>query len=90
MKPDSVLGRDSRRTLEYLWPAALGVLGVVIGWWLVPASIHAIGRGGQQETVEWALYMSLLVIFPPVVLFLAATGVHIVLQVAYRHVGRMV
>ncbi|HUQ47284.1 MAG TPA: hypothetical protein VM053_03450 [Gemmatimonadaceae bacterium] len=74
MNPVSVLGRDSRRTLEYLWPAALGVGGVVLGWWMVPVAIHAIGRGGQQETVEWALYMSLLVIFPPVVLLLARGG----------------
>ena len=74
MKLDSVLGRDSWRALEYLWPAALGAFGAVLGWWLVPVSIRAIGRGGQQETVEWALYMSLLFIFPPVVLFLARRG----------------
>ncbi len=74
MRLDSVFGSDSRKALECLWPASLGVLGVVIGWWLIPASIHAIGRGGQQETVEWALYMSLLVVFPPLLLLLARGG----------------
>src|SRR6478609_907867 len=74
MKPDSVIGSDARRSLEFLWPASLGVIGVLLGWWLIPAAIHAVGRGGQQETVEWALYMSLLVIFPPVVLVLARGG----------------
>ena len=74
MNPDSVNGRDVGKSLEFLWPASLGVVGVVVGWWLIPAAIHAVGRGGQQETVEWALYMSLLVIFPPVVLILARGG----------------
>src|SRR5665647_2775895 len=74
MKGDSLIGRDSRKSLEFLWPASLGVVGVVLGWWLIPAAIHLVGRGGQQETIEWALYMSLLVIFPPVVLFLSRGG----------------
>ncbi len=74
MKGDSLIGRDSRKTLEFLWPASLGVIGVVLGWYLIPVAIHLVGRGGQQETIEWALYMSLLVIFPPLVLLLARGG----------------
>ncbi|MEO5904517.1 MAG: hypothetical protein ABIQ55_10925 [Gemmatimonadaceae bacterium] len=74
MRHDSLTGKDARKSLEYLWPASLGVVGVVAGWWLIPVLIHMMGRGGQQETIEWALYMSLLVVYPPLVLLLARGG----------------
>lgn len=74
MRDDSLIGKDARRSLEYLWPASLGVVGVVAGWWLIPILIHMMGRGGQQETIEWALYMSLLLAYPPAVWVLARGG----------------
>jgi len=74
MRDDSLIGPDARKSLEYLWPASLGILGVVAGWWLIPVLIHMMGRGGQQETIEWALYMSLLVVYPPIVFLLAKGG----------------
>ena len=74
MQGQSLTGRDARKTLEFLWPASLGIVGVVLGWFLIPVAIHMVGRGGQQETVEWALYMSLLVVFPPLIWLLARGG----------------
>ena len=74
MREESLFGKDARKGLEYLWPASLGVIGVVAGWRLIPVAIHMMGRGGQQETIEWALYMSLLVVYPPLVWLLARGG----------------
>lgn len=58
------------RSLDSLWVAALGIQFVVLGAWAVPALIRALGRGGAVETVEWAIYMSFLVVFPPMVLLI--------------------
>ncbi len=74
IRGDSLIGKAGRKNLSDLWPASLGVVGVVAGWFLVPGLIHLMGRGGQQETIEWALYMSLLVVYPPVVWLLARGG----------------
>lgn len=60
-----------RQRAEPLWIAALGIHFVVLGRILVPAMIHLVGRGGQVETVEWAIYMALLVGYVPLVLMLA-------------------
>ncbi|MFN2601803.1 MAG: hypothetical protein ABR582_03480 [Gemmatimonadaceae bacterium] len=60
-----------RHRCEPLWIAALAVQFVVLGKRLIPAVIHLVGRGGQVETVEWAIYMSLLVAYLPLVLVIA-------------------
>src|SRR5215203_1557934 len=49
---------------EPLWTASLAALFVVWGYDLIPEAIHMLGRGGQTETIEWAVYMSLLAGFP--------------------------
>ena len=36
---------------------------------LLPRMIRLLGRGGAVETVEWAIYMSTLVVFPVAVVF---------------------
>jgi hypothetical protein len=58
-----------RQRAEPLWIAALGVQFVVLGPFLVPTLIRVLGGGGHIETVEWAIYMSLLVGYLPVVWF---------------------
>ena len=60
-----------RQSAEPLWVAALGVHFIVLGKLFVPAMIHLLGRGGQVETVEWAIYMLLLVAYAPLVWFIA-------------------
>jgi hypothetical protein len=60
-----------RHRAEPLWIGALGVHFIVVGRVLVPALIHLLGRGGQVETVEWAIYMSLLVGYAPLVWIIA-------------------
>lgn len=50
-----------------LWIAALGIQFAVLGRLVVPAMIHLVGRGGQVETVEWLIYMSLLVGYVPLI-----------------------
>lgn len=72
---DSSSGTKSKRPLpafvtalsdaaEPLWTASLAALFVVWGYDLIPRAIHMLGRGGQTETIEWAVYMSLLAGFP--------------------------
>ena len=56
--------RDILRTFEPLWIAALGVQFIVGGGILLPRLIRLMGRGGAVETVEWAIYMSMLFVFP--------------------------
>lgn len=57
--------------VEPLWIASLAALFVVGGYKLIPRAIQLVGRAGQTETVEWAVYMSLLVGFPIAVLLIA-------------------
>lgn len=53
--------------IEPLWIAALGAQFIVLGGLLLPRIIRLMGRGGAVETVEWAVWMSMLFIFPPLV-----------------------
>ena len=57
-------GQSFWRTFEPLWIAALGAQFLVLGNLLLPRLIRMIGRGGAVETVEWAIYMSALFVFP--------------------------
>ncbi|MEO5588267.1 MAG: hypothetical protein ABIS03_01685 [Gemmatimonadaceae bacterium] len=57
--------------VEPLWLASLAALFVVGGYTLLPRAIQLLGRAGQTETVEWAIYMSLLAGFPLAVLTIA-------------------
>lgn len=61
------------RRAEPLWPLALGIHALVLGKIIVPAAIHMVGRGGQVETVEWAIYMSLLFLYAPAMILLGWT-----------------
>ena len=60
-----------RHRAEPLWVGALGIHLIVLGRMLVPALIHLVGRGGQTETVEWTIYMSLLLVYAPLVVIVA-------------------
>jgi hypothetical protein len=60
-----------RHRAEPLWIAVLAIHFIVLGAVLVPALIHLVGRGGQTETVEWAIYMLLLVGYVPLVWLIA-------------------
>lgn len=59
------------RAGEPLWVASLAALFVVWGYDLIPKLIRLLGRAGQTETVEWAVYMSLVAGFPLAVLIIA-------------------
>ena len=52
------------RIAESLWVAALGAQIIVPGTLLLPRIIRLLGRGGAAETVEWAVYMATLFVFP--------------------------
>lgn len=52
------------RGVEPLWIGATAALFVVWGYLLIPSAIRMLGRSGRMETVEWGVYMSLLVGFP--------------------------
>ncbi len=56
--------RQPIRAIEPLWIAALGAQFIVLGGLLLPRIIRLLGRGGAAETVEWAVWMSLLFVFP--------------------------
>src|SRR5690349_11783260 len=60
-----------RYRIEPLWAAALGIHFVVLGRVIVPRLIHLLGRGGQVETVEWAIYLSLFFVYAPLVVIIA-------------------
>ncbi len=55
------------RAIEPLWIAALGAQFIILGGLLLPRVIRLLGRGGAAETVEWAVWMSMLFVFPPLV-----------------------
>jgi hypothetical protein len=64
---------DSRHTtlrawwwdeVEPLWIASLALLILLPGFQFGAAIIRFFGRGGQQETVEWLTYLSVLVGLP--------------------------
>lgn len=52
---------------EPLWVAALGLLIILPGYQFGPSIIRFFGRGGRIETVEWLIYMSLLVVYAPLI-----------------------
>lgn len=49
---------------EPLWVAAVALLIILPGYQFGAAIIQSLGRGGQQETVEWLTYLSVLVGVP--------------------------
>lgn len=57
--------------LDELWVGSLAALFVVWGYHWIPRLIRMLGRGGQTETVELAVYISLLAGFPLLSLFIA-------------------
>jgi hypothetical protein len=59
------------RSIEPLWIASTAALFVLWGYDWIPRVIHMLGHSGQRETIEWAVYMSLLVGFPVVAIVIA-------------------
>lgn len=57
--------------IEPLWVAGLALVIIIPGFEWGSAIIQVFGRGGQRETVEWAVYLSVLVVFPLAVLIVA-------------------
>jgi hypothetical protein len=49
---------------ETLWIASLALLIILPGYQFGPAIIRFFGRGGQTETVEWLVYLLVLVGLP--------------------------
>jgi len=49
---------------EPLWIASLALLIILPGYQFGPAIIRFFGRGGQTETVEWLVYLSVLAGLP--------------------------
>ena len=66
--PSTSSRRYTIRAFEPLWIAALGIQFIAGGAVILPRLIRLMGRGGAVETVEWAVYMSMLFVFPVVVL----------------------
>ena len=62
---------DTARALEPLWIASTAALFIIWGYDLLPRAIRALGHSGQTETIEWAVYMSMLVGFPIVCIIIA-------------------
>ena len=54
------------RGVEPLWIGATAAVFVAWGYALIPIAIRALGRSGRMETIEWGVYMSLLVGYPVV------------------------
>ena len=62
---------DAARALEPLWIGATAALFVIWGYDLIPHGIRMLGHSGQMETIEWAVYMSLLAAFPATCIIVA-------------------
>jgi hypothetical protein len=62
---------DTARALEPLWIASTAALFVVWGYDLIPRAIRMLGHSGQMETIEWGLYMAMLVGFPATCVLIA-------------------
>jgi hypothetical protein len=56
--------REAARAVEPLWIASTAALFIIWGYALIPRAIRALGHSGQIETIEWGVYMSMLVGFP--------------------------
>lgn len=61
---DGRIARPSWIQIEPLWIPALALLIIIPGYEWGAAIIRFFGRGGRTETVEWAVYLSLLAGFP--------------------------
>jgi hypothetical protein len=59
------------RGVEPLWIGATATLFIAWGYALIPTAIRMLGRSGRMETIEWGVYMSLLVGFPVVCILIA-------------------
>jgi hypothetical protein len=59
------------RAMEPLWISSTAALFVLWGYDLIPRVIRMLGHSGQTETIEWAVYMSLLVGYPVVCIIIA-------------------
>jgi hypothetical protein len=57
--------------IEPLWIASLAAVFVIWGYAWIPRLIHMLGHSGQMETIEWSVYMSMLVGFPVVAVAIA-------------------
>jgi hypothetical protein len=56
--------REAARAVEPLWIASTAALFIIWGYALIPRAIRALGHSGQAETIEWGVYMAMLVGFP--------------------------
>ena len=61
---DSEPGGSAWAGAETLWVASLALVIIVPGYQFGPAIIRLFGRGGLTETVEWLIYMLVLVGLP--------------------------
>lgn len=50
--------------VEVLWTAALALLCVTLGDALLPWFIRMLGKSGRIESVEWAIFLALGIVFP--------------------------
>jgi len=71
MRPPPAWVRAAWAGLEPLWIASLALAFVIWGYRWLPDLIQLFGRAGRTETVEWAVYLSLLFGFPVVAVFIA-------------------
>lgn len=62
---------DLARSIEPLWIASTAALFVLWGYDWIPRLIRMLGHSGQMETIEWAVYMSMLAGFPVVAIVIA-------------------
>ena len=62
---------ETARGVEPLWISSTAALFVLWGYELIPRAIRMLGRSGRMETIEWGVYMSLLVGYPLVCIVVA-------------------
>lgn len=62
---------DLAKGVEPLWIASTAALFVLWGYDWIPRLIRMLGHSGPMETIEWAVYMSMLVAFPVVAIIIA-------------------
>jgi hypothetical protein len=55
---------EAARGIEPLWIGATASIFIIWGYALIPRAIRAMGHTGLMETIEWGVYISLLVGFP--------------------------
>ena len=68
MKAEAAQGSEPAESrwagAETLWVASLALVIILPGYQFGPAIIRFFGRGGLTETVEWLIYMLVLVGLP--------------------------